>query len=271
MPISASSVALLLYAASLILYFRHLYDTRTWIGRGATLCLVLGLVFHYLGQMERAREIEAVPYQDLYGSMSLLAWLLALTYLGLELRHRQRAVGALVMPVVLLLTMGEVFVSQVRPQVPAPAERTLFALHVTSNILAYAAFAIAFVLGLIFLLQNRMLRDRRPGATFWRFPALEVLERMSRSSVAVGVLAMMVGMTLGFILAERLHGSYWSGDAKEIVSLVILAAYGAYLWLSGTTTWRGARAAKLCVINFAFVLFSYTIVNLFLTEYHRYF
>lgn len=271
MAISSSHVALLLYGASLLLYLRYLYDPRLWVERGARLSLFGALVFHYFGQMNRAREIEAVPYQDLYGSMSLFAWLLALTYLGLELRHRQPAVGAFVVPFVLLLALGEVFVSAVRPPVPAPAEGTLFALHVTSNILAYSAFAIAFVLSLIYLLQDRMLRDRRPGGTFWRFPALEVLERMSRSSVAVGLAALFVGVTLGFIAAQRIHGTYWSGDAKEIISLVILAAYAAYLWLSGTTAWRGARAAILCVVNFAFVMFSYTIVNLFLTEYHRYF
>lgn len=271
MPISASLVALLLYGASLVLYFRYLYDSRNWVGRGAWLSLAAGLVFHYWGQMQRARELSAVPYQDLYGSMSLFAWLLALTYLGLEWKHRQPAVGALVVPFVLLLTMGEVLVAPVRPPVPAPAEGTLFALHVTSNILAYSAFAIAFVLSLIYLLQNRILRDRRPGATFWRFPALEVLERVSRSSVAVGLTALVVGVSLGFAAASRIHGVYWSGDAKEIISLVILAAYAAYLYLSGTAAWRGARAAALCVINFLFVLFSYTVVNLYLSEYHRYF
>lgn len=271
MLISASHVALLFYGASLVLYFRYLYDPRNWVGRGATLCLAAGLVFHYWGQVQRARELSTVPYQDLYGSMSLFAWLLALTYLGLELRHRQPAVGALVVPFVLLLTMGEVFVSPVRPPVPAPAEGTLFALHVTSNILAYSAFAISFVLSLIYLLQNRILRDRRPGATFWRFPALEVLERMSRSSVAVGLAGLVVGVSLGFSTANRIHGEYWSGDAKEIVSLLILAAYAGYLYLSGTAAWRGSRAAGLCVVNFLLVLFSYTVVNLFLSEYHRYF
>ena len=53
--------------------------------------------------MERSRLSHTVPYDDLYGSLSLFAWLLAATYLGLELFHRQRAVGAFVLPVVLIV------------------------------------------------------------------------------------------------------------------------------------------------------------------------
>ena len=54
------------------------------------------------------------------------------------------------------------------------------------NVLGYAAFALSFVLSVIYLIQNRLLRHHRLRTLVWRFPALEMLERMSRSSVAVG-------------------------------------------------------------------------------------
>jgi len=94
---------------------------------------------------------------------------------------------------------------------------------------------------------------------------------MSRSGVFVGVVALSVGIFLGLVWAHRIRGHFWNADAKEIVSFVILACYGAYLWLSRTTRWRGARAAMLCIFNFLLVLFSYTLVNLYLSRYHRYF
>ena len=70
---------------------------------------------------------------------------------------------------------------------PPPARGPLFAFHVTLNIWAYAAFALSFVLSLVYLVQDRVLRSHRPGAAFWRFPALDVLDRMARSSVYVGL------------------------------------------------------------------------------------
>jgi len=254
---------------SLVAYVWLLRTNQRSVGAAATLMLSAGLVTHYLALLGRSHELGSVPYQDLPGSMSLFAWLLALTYLGLEAFHRQRSVGPLLVPFVVVFYL----VSGLMPgsSNPAPARGALFALHVTSNVLAYAAFAISFVLSAIYLIQNRVLRQRQPGSFFWRFPPLETLERVSRSAVWVGTGAMLFGTSLGFYWSHRLQGRAWSADAKEILAIVILAAYGSYLWLGRTTAWRGARAARWCVASFVLVMFSYTIVNLFLSKYHRYF
>jgi len=261
---------LALYAMSLGLYVWYLYGNKRLIGRAATLGLAGGVVLHYLVLLERSRWVHAVPYEDLYGSMSLFAWLLAVTYLGLELFHRQRSVGPFVLPFVLILLLVATFAPET-PLPRPPARGTEFALHVTLNILAYAAFALSFVLSVIYLLQNRLLRDRRLGTAFWRFPALEVLDRMSRSSVIVGLASLTIGIALGFVWVNRIRGRYWNADAKEIATLLVFLFYAGYVWLSRTTAWRGARAALLCVFNFLFVVFSYTVVNLYLSRYHRYF
>lgn len=258
------------YAVSLTLYIWYLYANKRLMGWAATVGLAAGVFLHYLALLERSRWVHSVPYQDLYGSMSLFAWMLAVTYLGLELFHRQRSVGPFILPFVVVLFLFAGFTPATPPPAP-PAHGSLFALHVTLNILAYSAFALAFVLSLIYLLQNRLLRDRRLGTVSWRFPALEVLERMSRSSVVIGMASLSVGMVLGFVWAHRIRGQYWNADPKEIVTLLIFVLYAAYVWLARTTAWRGARASLLCVCNFLFVVFSYTVVNLYLSRYHRYF
>lgn len=261
---------LAIYGVSLGFYVWFLYANKRAIGRAATLSLVAGVTLHYLALLERSKWVHSVPYQDLYGSMSLFAWLLAVTYLGLQTFHRQRSVGPFVLPFVLILTFLASFVPATPPP-PPPAHGAIFALHVTLNILAYSAFALSFVLSLIYLLQNRLLRDRRLGTIFWRFPALDVLERMSWSSVIVGMVSLGVGVVLGFVWVNRLSGRYWSADPKEIATLLVFASYGAYLWLARTTGWRGARASLLCVLSFLFPLLSFTVVNLYLSHYHRYF
>jgi ABC-type uncharacterized transport system permease subunit len=270
MTTQLATYTLIVYAASLGLYVWYLYQDKPWTGYAATLSLAAGILLHYFALLERSRWVHSVPYQDLYGSMSLFGWLLAITYLGLELFHGQRSVGPLVLPFVIVLFLAAQFERGSPPPAP-PAHGPLFAFHVTLNILAYAAFTLAFVLSLIYLVQNHLLRDRKLSTVFWRFPALDVLERMSRSSVIVGVISLTIGMTLGFVWAHRIRGSYFSGDAKEIITLVIFAMYVSYLWLSRKTSWRGARASLLCLICFVFPILSFTVVNLYLSHYHRFF
>ena len=265
----------LCYAAALGGYAGFLATARRNLGRMATVLVGGGLVLHYLALLERSRWENSVPYNDLYGSLSLFAWLLAATYLGLEMFHRERSAGALVMPLVLLIFLLSGFLPMPAPVPPqgliAEGARWPLALHITLNVLGYAAFALSFVWSLIYLIQNRLLRDHRLKNVVWRFPALEVLERMSRSSVLVGLASLLVGVTFGLLLLNRQQGTYWSNDPKEIVTLVMFAVYAGYLWLGRTTAWRGARASALCVVNFLVVLFSYSVVNLYLSDFHRFF
>ena len=271
MTLSLGYGSLGLYAASFCFYAWFLNDNRTWIGRAATLCLAGGIALHYLALLERSRWVHSVPYQDLYGSMSLFAWLLAVTYLVVESFHGDRTVGPFVLPFLIAWLVAAMAVAPATPPPPPPARGPLFALHVTLNILAYSAFALSFILSLVYLVQNRVLRERHPGRVFWRFPALDVLERMSRSSVWLGLASLSFGAVLGLVWEHRISGGYKAGDPKVIVTLAILAIYAGYLWLARTTAWRGARAAIVCACNFAIVLFSYTLVNFYLTSFHRFF
>jgi len=265
-PISTA----LAYVASFGLYVRFLIAGDKLTGRAGTVLLGLGLVGHYFALYERSRGLHTVPYHDLYGAMSLFGWLLALTYLGLELYHQQRSVGALVLPFILVFFLT----AQVAPAdrlSPPEAHGPTFAFHVTLNILAYSAFALSFVLSLIFLVEERFLRSHRLGGVVWRLPPLELLERMSQSSVLIGLVSISIGTAFGFLWVYRLSDKYSLYDPKYAITLLVLVLYAAYFRLARTTAWRGARASKMCVFNFVVVFLSFTVVNLYLSHNHRFF
>jgi HemX protein len=260
----------LAYLLSLGLYVHYLYSGRELSGRLGTLLLALGVVAHYFALLERSRGLHTVPYHDLYGSMSLFGWLLALTYLGLELFHRQRSVGAFVLPFILAFFLAAHFAPADR--LPPPAVHGIvFAFHVTLSILAYAAFALSSVLSLIFLGEQRLLRNHNLGDVVWRLPPLELLEQMSRSGVLVGLISIGVGTALGFVSVDQLVGQNSFFDPKYIFTLFVLALYVIYFRLARTAAWRGARASKLCIFNFVIVVLSFTVVNFYLSHSHRYF
>ena len=137
--------------------------------------------------------------------------------------------------------------------------------------MAYAAFALSFVLSLIYLVEERLLRNRNLGDVVWRLPPLDLLERMSRSSVLIGLLSIAVGTALGFVSVDRLYGQFWYYDPKYIITLLVLLLYAIYFLVARTAAWRGARASRFCVLNFVVVILSFTVVNLYLSHSHRYF
>src|SRR5258708_1234312 len=258
------------YLGSFAAYVGYLVAGLDWSGRLGSLPLTGGLVAHYFALLERARGLHTVPYHDLSGSMSLFGWLLALTYLSLELFHRQRSVGAFVLPFVLAFFLFAQLSPPDRLAAP-PATGVAFAFHVTLSILAYAAFGLSCVLSLIYLGEQRLLHEHRLGDVVWRLPSLDLLDRMSQSSVLVGLISIAIGTALGFVWVDRLTGNVWHYDPKYSVTLLILVAYVFYLRLARNPGWRGARASQLCIFNFAIVIFSFTVVNLFFSHAHRYF
>src|SRR5437016_8219461 len=119
-------LTVLAYLLSFSLYVRFLSTGKKLTGSLGTLLLGLGLIAHYFALLERARGLHTVPYHDLSGSMSLFGWLLAVTYVGLELFHRQRSVGAFVLPFIIAFFV----VSQLAPAdrfAAPPAKGIIFA------------------------------------------------------------------------------------------------------------------------------------------------
>jgi HemX protein len=257
------------YAGSFAFYLWFLSNGKQAIGRVGTALLALGVVAHYFALLERARGLHTVPYHDLYGAMSLFGWLLALTYLALELLHGQRSVGAFVLPFILVFFLAA-HLATVDKLPPTPARGVAFAFHVTLSILAYAAFALSFVFSLVFLSEQRLLKNHQLRSVVWRLPPLELLEQMSRSSVLVGLISIAIGTVLGFVWVDRLHGQIWYWDPKYAVTLVLLVLYVLYFHLARTATWRGARASKLCIFNFVVVILNFAVVG-YLSHSHRYF
>ena len=262
--------ALVAYALSAILYTTSLFRTHPAIGRAATAFAVLGAVCNFGTLYARSVALHTVPYRDLLGSMKLFGFFLAVLNIVLELRHRDRSLGPFLMPAALaFLLLSVSLTSPVHADAPE-LKGPVFALHVTLNMLAYAAFAVACALSLLYLWVGRSLKKRAFSGPASRLPSLSYLERANRTSLSLGVLALSIGLFLGLFWASRMwKGEHplWALDPKIWFALATLAFYIFVL----VRARRGAApvsTARLSVAGFLLVLLSYTAVNLFVSKLH---
>ncbi|HZI67908.1 MAG TPA: cytochrome c biogenesis protein CcsA [Thermoanaerobaculia bacterium] len=255
-------IAVLLYAAAEALAIRSLLRPKGY--GGAPALVVAGLAAQFAHLYGAAKTLGSVPYRTLGGSLALFGWMLGIAYLVLVLRHRERAIGPFLIPFVLAFSLLGVLLPSRAPADPATSG-SLFAFHVTLAILAYAAFALSFVLSVLYLIQARQIRRGRTGVLFARLPALDVIGRMNRTTVAIGIVVLSVSVALGVAWARQV----WTGlgDAKLLFAFVTLLVYGLLLWMD-RRGWEGPRVALLSIVGFALVLFSYTFVNLYLSQSH---
>ncbi len=267
-PVGLGALALILYVAAEAMSLVHLRSDRPAHGRATTALLALGFLVHFVALRASARVLHTVPYHDLADSMSFFAWNVAAIYGVLLLRHREGSTGPFLIPLSILF-LGVSLAAHRAPTAALPRDPkltgALFAFHVTLAILGYAALTLAFVLAQLYLIQNRQLRRRHLGLLFSRLPALDVLSRMHRTSVSIGVAALTLASSLGLVWAKRHWGSPW--DPKVLFTFLVIGVYVLTL-VPGRTGWGGKKNALVSLTGFGLLLFSYTIVNLFLSAEH---
>jgi ABC-type transport system involved in cytochrome c biogenesis permease subunit len=203
-------------------------------------------------------------------------WLLGISYLYIELTTDERAMGVYVATLLVALYIIPALDPQVSPR-PAILQSPLFTIHVLSMLFSYASFALAFVLGLTYVLLFKEIKARHLGFFYARLPSLQVLDAMNARVVTIGWAFLTLGIAVGGLWATQLHPSadpraqHMSiGDPKILVALLCWGVYSFALFARRTIGWSGRRAAWLSAIAFVIVLLNFVPVGYFLTKSHNF-
>ena len=146
----------------------------------------------------------------------------------------------------------------IQPLVPALQSNWLH-IHVITCFLAYAAFAVSFIAGLLYLVK-------------WKgvIPPRETLDEINYRSIIVGFPMLSAGILTGAVWAHYAWGTYWGWDPKETWSLITWIVYALYLHARLVRGWKGKRIALVSIIGFLSVIFTYFGVNFILSGLHSY-
>jgi cytochrome c-type biogenesis protein CcsB len=261
---------LLIYFTSTILYLISVISRKDMIGVYAKRVLIGGFALHCLTIFARWLATEITPVASLHESLSFFALSLVGIYLLFDLRYRTTILGAFVCPIALVLMIG----STVAPKQPVATNPALdswwFPVHVTLAFLGHAVFAIAGIAGIMYLLQERMLKSKKFSGLFYRLPSLDVLDSINYKCLTFGFPLMTMGIISGAIWANSAWGGYWRWDPKETWALITWFLYAALLHGRLTVGWRGRRAAIFAIIGFLCLLFTFFGVNMFLSGVHSF-
>ncbi len=268
--------SLAVYFLGFLGYLVSVMFRKQGAGRAGDLLVLAGLILQTvaigLRWVESYRlDIGHAPFSNLYESMVFFAWTIALVHLLSTRKLDNRVVGVFVMPLVCTaLASTSLMDREVRPLVPALQSNWL-TYHVITCFLGYAAFAVAFVASLLYLLKVRGKEGADAEGFLKRnLPPADLLDEFSYRVIALGFPLLTLGIVTGAAWAHSAWGSYWSWDPKETWSLIIWLIYAAYLHARISQGWRGKKAAWLSIAGFAATLFCYLGVNLLLSGLHSY-
>jgi len=269
---------LILYAAAGLAYAVHFARREPQAGRLATTLLVFAALSHTFVIGMQTMEVRHVPFANASSATSTFVWLLALSYLYLELTTDERAMGVCVVP----LLVGLQTIPAVSPgveRIDPVLESPWFWVHVSSLLFAYASFALAGVLGLTYVVQFKEIKKKHLGYFYTRLPSLQTLDVMNERAVAVGWLFLTVGVVVGAIWTGQARAAAPDdpnlqamalNDPKIFVAVLTWGVYSFAMVARKAMGWSGRRAAWLSAAGFAIVLLNFLPINYFVTTSHTF-
>ena len=267
-----------LYAAAGIAYAIHFARRNPQAGRIATTLLIFAALAHTFVIGMQTMEVGHVPFANPSRAVSTFVWLLALSYLYLEVTTDERAMGVFIMPILIgLQTIPAVSpgVEFVDPVLDSP----WFWGHVSSLLFAYASFALAGVLGLTYMVQFKEIKKKHLGYFYTRLPSLQTLDVMNWRAVTVGWLFLTLGVAVGALWTAQARliapedpnlQAMSLDDPKVLVAVITWGVYSFAVFARKTMGWTGRRAAWLSAIGFAIVLLNLLPINYFITTSHTF-
>jgi len=263
MSIQVLRIAALFYAAAATLYVLYFARPRH-TALAATGQWLLGLAFavHAVSIGLGCKEYGGAEFFSLRGGLVTIAWLAAGAYLVLQRLYRTPTVGAFIVPLILVVIVPALFLAG--PNLPEglsdTVRRPVLTLHIVSALLGVAIFAIAFVVAVMYLLQEREVKGKHFGALFSRLPSLDSLDQLNQRLVRAGFVVFSVALVLGSLVARHVWKAAWEWDPQQVSSLVVWGLYGAMVQLRHTG-WHGRRYASLTIFGFVLVIGSMVALN----------
>ena len=241
------------------------------------------------------------PLSNLYESLLFLTCMLLTIYLYIEFRTKSKIMGAILIPVALLingfanLTLSA-DMQKASPLVPALQSNWLM-MHVSMMMLSYAMLIMGSLLCILFLVISRyqevdlqavdefysplynVMTDYYEAKLFspsdeflglGKLKLLHSIDNWSYRIIGLGFPFLTVGIIAGGVWANEAWGSYWSWDPKETWALITWIIFATYLHSRITKGWEGKKTAILGSVGFFVIWICYLGVNFLGKGLHSY-
>jgi cytochrome c-type biogenesis protein CcsB len=260
--------ALALYGVGIVLLLPSIIERRPALSPATLSALGLGLVFHASSLAVEAMRIQRLPVADVRSALSFYAFLVTVAFFFAYLHYRITSLGLFMLPLVFVLTLASALRAE-RSFDSSAFRGGWLLIHIGSSILGYTGFFLTFVAAVMYLIQEKELKSRKPRAFYYRLPSLEVLDELYYRSLVFGFPFLSLGILTGFVWASRTWKGPWELDPKILGALI---TWLTYLVLFSTRVgggWRGRRTAYVAIFGFAAMMVTFVGISL-LSGQHGY-
>jgi HemX protein len=252
-------------------YGKAFFADQAWAKRAKTPFLMATLIFHLLNLTIRTIMFRHLPVNTVFEIFSMLAFSVSAMYWIIELRSHRKETGYFILNIAFFFQLISSFFIKDTPIVPEILRSPLFGAHVACALIGYAAITIAFAYSLMYLMLYHEMKSSRFGVIYKKLPTLESLERMTMTAIKLVVVILGIAICFGIIWLNHIYKNEYYADPKLISSVVIWIMYGVLLIARKYFFIQGRRIMIFSIAGFLISIFSMTIINIFFSEFHKFY
>lgn len=209
-----------------------------------------GFLFQTAFLYSRGGQLGRCPLTNLFEVLIFLSWSMVLFYLLIGPTYRLSLLGAFTSPLVFIFQVFALLTPGLDvPSKAKAAPNAWLELHAAISIVAYGAFALACVAGVMYLAQERQLKSHNIRSIFYHLPPIRDLAVANSRLVFTGFALLSVGIFAGFAM-----GNLQAHLLKISWSIGVWLLYGGILLAVFRHRVSGRRVAWLSVAAFSIVL-----------------
>ncbi len=245
------TIALYLIASILLVVRLRNRDTTTASKWKALTPAAIALLLHAWMLSRYLFTIDGIDL-GLFNTISLLTWLIGTILMVLAIRGAVENIGIIVFPsTALAIGLKNSFnATHIAEVVNTPLE-----IHIIISIAAYSVLSIAAVQAILLTVQDRNLRNKRPGGFIRALPPLESMEAMLFQMIALGFVLQSLSLLTGFIFLENMLAQHLVH--KTVLTIIAWMVFGTLLWGRWKFGWRGRTAIRWTLSGFAVMALGY--------------
>jgi ABC-type transport system involved in cytochrome c biogenesis permease subunit len=215
--------------------------------------LLIGIVVQFAATGAWCVTTHLSPFAGLYGTLSVLAWIMAIAYAVFDFRFRLPAVGAVALPLTCLVLFWGLLHSGRPADEAAMLKTQIVSLHVITILASFALFALAFGCACCYIAQNRLLKAHRVAGALRYLPPLTTLDNVAYHAVAYALPLLTLGLALGIVYMVHTtqpgSAAHWLLDPHNVVSFATWLLYVLYIGARLGLGWRGVRLQYVLVVG----------------------
>jgi cytochrome c-type biogenesis protein CcsB len=222
-------ITALAYIAATLVYIGYIFLHKDRLQQAGQWILTGGFGAHTITIIGRWVEAGRTPATSPHESLTFFSWVIVGIYMFMLYKYRQKVLGAFVTPFALLLLITASFLPrEIIPLAPV-LESYWLPVHVMLAFMGNAFFALAFFLGVMYVMQEHYLKTRNLKGLFFLLPSLETIDELNYRCLQLGFPLLTLAIITGAIWSEYALGSYWDWKPRQIWSLITWFLYAALL------------------------------------------